>query len=64
MGLKREVTLLAGKKRLEYLYHMTVICLIGIHFLEGLPKGGHPLDACKILGNALLDDVKHQRDNG
>ena len=56
-GLKREIALLVGERRLEDLYHMIDVRVIGIHFLKGLPKKAHPLDAHERLGNALLDVV-------
>ena len=64
MGLKREIILLAVEKGIQDLYHMTDICLVGIHCLKGFPKRARRLDECERLGNAFLDAVKHLSDNG
>ena len=64
VGLKREITLLAGEKKLKDLYHTVDVHLIGIHWLEGLSKRVFRLDTCERLKNALLDVVKHPSDNG
>ena len=62
--MKRETALLVGKKGLEDIYHTIDVRLVGINHLNGLPKGVHWLDACKILIGVLLNAVKHSNDNG
>ena len=62
--LKRDITLLPSEKGLEDLYHTTDVCLVGIHHLKGLPKGGRHLDTSERLSNALLNIVKHPSDDG
>ena len=64
MGLKREISVLEGEKRLKDLYHTTDVCVIPIDCLKGLPKKVCMLDVHERLGNALLDDIKHPSDNG
>ena len=63
MGLKREITLLASVKGFEDLYHITNVCLVNTHCLNGLSKGACLLDGCEGLGDALLNAMKHQRDD-
>ena len=62
--LKREIALLESEKSLEDLYYTADVRLIGIHCFKGLPKRVCWLDARQILGNVLLDAMKHPSDNG
>ena len=59
MGLKREITLLAGEKGLEDLYRMIDVHLVSIHCLNSLIEGVCRFDAHERLSDALLDAAKH-----
>ena len=64
VNLKREIALFTCEKGLEDLYCMTNVYLVGVYRLKGFPEGAHQLDAHERLGDASIDVVKHQSDNG
>ena len=64
MGLKREISLLAGEKGLKDLDHMIDVCLVGIHSLKSFLQGVCWLNVSRRLCDALYNAINHLSDDG
>ncbi|CAA6664688.1 unnamed protein product [Spirodela intermedia] len=55
VGLKREIVLFAGEKRLEDLHNSTNVCLIDVHGLHSEPQ--RQVEVMRASGSTILGSM-------